>query len=360
MIRTEPAPLRRSLWIPWTIAGCFVIVVAVNVLMAWCAAWSWTGLVSPSAYDQGLTYNRNLAAEMHQRMLGWHCRFTAAGGVARVELRDRDGAPLTGAEVTATLRAPGPRRQRLRPAARGRGRGRLRGAGDRARAGPVEGPRHRPPRRRPLRDRHPPRAAQPVTAIALPAAPERRAGARRARAGRPPLRPRRIRGRAQRPPSAGRGRALRRLRAADRARARAGGGLETARVNLTTRRLTLRWPGDPARGNALARAVTSLGFGVVPFDPERLAATGRKEEAELLRCVAVAGFAASQRDAARGLGLGRPRQPAWGRGRAPSCTGSRRWWHCPPSRSPAAPSSARRSRRSGPAGPTWTCRSRWP
>jgi nitrogen fixation protein FixH len=62
MIRTEPAPFRRSLWIPWTIAGCFVIVVAVNVLMAWCAAWSWTGLVSPSAYDQGLTYNRHLAA----------------------------------------------------------------------------------------------------------------------------------------------------------------------------------------------------------------------------------------------------------------------------------------------------------
>ena len=106
MIRTEPAPFRRSLWIPWTIAGCFVIVVAVNVLMAWCAAWSWTGLVSPSAYDQGLTYNRNLAAEMHQRMLGWHCRFATEGSVVRVELRDRDGAPLTGAEVTATFERP--------------------------------------------------------------------------------------------------------------------------------------------------------------------------------------------------------------------------------------------------------------
>jgi len=106
MIRIEPVPARRSLWIPWTIAGCFVVVVAVNVFMAWCAAWSWTGLVSPSAYDQGLTYNRNLAAEMHQHMLGWHCRFAAEGGVARVELRDRDGAPLAGAEVTATFERP--------------------------------------------------------------------------------------------------------------------------------------------------------------------------------------------------------------------------------------------------------------
>ena len=204
MIRTEPAPFRRSLWIPWTIAGCFVIVVAVNVLMAWCAAWSWTGLVSPSAYDQGLTYNRNLAAETHQRMLGWQLPLRRPRAAwRRVELRDRDGAPLAGAEVTATLRAPGPRRQRLRPAARGRGRGRLRGAGDRARAGPVEGPRHRPPRRRPLRDRHPPELRNPDRD--RPARGSRGRG-RRARARRPPLRPRRARARAQRPPSAGRGR----------------------------------------------------------------------------------------------------------------------------------------------------------
>jgi nitrogen fixation protein FixH len=106
MTRTEPASLRPSLWIPWTIAGCFVLVVIVNVLMAWCAAWSWPGLVSPSAYDQGLAYNRNLAAEMRQRMLGWRCRFLVEGGVARVELHDRDGAPLTGAEITATFERP--------------------------------------------------------------------------------------------------------------------------------------------------------------------------------------------------------------------------------------------------------------
>jgi nitrogen fixation protein FixH len=106
MTRIERAPARRSLWIPWTIAGCFLLVVAVNGFMAWCAAKSWTGLVSPTAYDQGLTYNRNLAAEMRQRMLGWHCRFATEDGLARVELRDRDGAPLTGAEVTATFGRP--------------------------------------------------------------------------------------------------------------------------------------------------------------------------------------------------------------------------------------------------------------
>ena len=72
------------------------------------------------------------------------------------------------------------------------------------------------------------------------------------------------------------------------------GDLQTARVNLTTRRLTLRWQGEPRRGDRLAQAVAELGYGVVPFDPERLRGTGRpRRERELLRCVAVAGFAAS-------------------------------------------------------------------
>jgi Cu2+-exporting ATPase len=71
------------------------------------------------------------------------------------------------------------------------------------------------------------------------------------------------------------------------------GGLEAARVNLTTRRLTVRWRGEPARGNRLAQVVTGLGYGVVPFDPDRLKALDNKAEAELLRCLAVAGFAAS-------------------------------------------------------------------
>jgi Cu2+-exporting ATPase len=71
------------------------------------------------------------------------------------------------------------------------------------------------------------------------------------------------------------------------------GGLETGRVNLTTRRLTLRWAGEAVRGNELAGLVAGLGYGVVPFDPDRLTAADRRREALLLRCLAVAGFAAA-------------------------------------------------------------------
>lgn len=82
------------------------------------------------------------------------------------------------------------------------------------------------------------------------------------------------------------------VRRIERALARAG-GLETARVNLTTRRLTLRWPGDPARAGKLVGVVTGLGYGAVPFDAERLAALDGSGERELLLAMGVAGFAAA-------------------------------------------------------------------
>ena len=66
-----------------------------------------------------------------------------------------------------------------------------------------------------------------------------------------------------------------------------------ARVNLSTRRLALEWSGAPVRGDALAAAVEKLGFGLVPYDPARLADADKDEEKALLRAMAVAGFAAA-------------------------------------------------------------------
>jgi len=70
-------------------------------------------------------------------------------------------------------------------------------------------------------------------------------------------------------------------------------GVMRARVNLSTRRLALEWSGDAARGNALANAVSKLGYGLVPYDPARLAKADHDEEKTLLRAMAVAGFAAA-------------------------------------------------------------------
>jgi Cu2+-exporting ATPase len=70
-------------------------------------------------------------------------------------------------------------------------------------------------------------------------------------------------------------------------------GVTAARVNLSTGRLHLAWrhgTADPAR---LVALVNGLGYPAAPFDPARLKNAGQDEERFLLRCLAVAGFAAA-------------------------------------------------------------------
>ena len=75
---------------------------------------------------------------------------------------------------------------------------------------------------------------------------------------------------------------------------------------------------------------------------------------ELMRALAVAGFAAEQHHAAVGRRSGRARKPQ----RAISSTGSRRRSRCRRSPIPDACSSVRPGSACATAGPTWTCRSR--
>ncbi len=65
-----------------------------------------------------------------------------------------------------------------------------------------------------------------------------------------------------------------------------------ARLNATTRRLRLRWRGPAARAAALANLVRRLGYRVAPLVPGAAARLADDEERFLLRCLAVAGFAA--------------------------------------------------------------------
>jgi Cu2+-exporting ATPase len=69
-------------------------------------------------------------------------------------------------------------------------------------------------------------------------------------------------------------------------------GVVAARINMTTRRLTLRWRAAENEATALVAAVARLGYRLAPYDPCRLGDAARAEEARLLRALAVAGFAA--------------------------------------------------------------------
>lgn len=65
----------------------------------------------------------------------------------------------------------------------------------------------------------------------------------------------------------------------------------SARLNMTTRRLALRWRRNKSAA-AIVAPVLALGYRLAPYDPATLEAAGAREEKELLRALAVAGFAA--------------------------------------------------------------------
>ncbi len=69
-------------------------------------------------------------------------------------------------------------------------------------------------------------------------------------------------------------------------------GVIDARLNFTQRRLAVDWRDgeiDPAQ---IVKAVENLGYGAHPFAPVRVEAAEEREGKRLLRCLAVAGFAA--------------------------------------------------------------------
>jgi nitrogen fixation protein FixH len=101
----------EAVWVAGAFLAFAAVVLAANGVLIWFATASWTGLVTESPYEKGLTYNRNLEVAARQAALGWQTRFAAelTGGLegrASLELRDRQGAPLSGAEVVASFERP--------------------------------------------------------------------------------------------------------------------------------------------------------------------------------------------------------------------------------------------------------------
>jgi Cu2+-exporting ATPase len=70
-------------------------------------------------------------------------------------------------------------------------------------------------------------------------------------------------------------------------------GIIEARVNLTTKRLLIRWHGSAEEGARYLGLVQRLGYRAVPYEAERAVDRSANDERRLLRALAVAGFAAA-------------------------------------------------------------------
>ncbi|MCW9035642.1 MAG: heavy metal translocating P-type ATPase metal-binding domain-containing protein [Rhodospirillales bacterium] len=69
-------------------------------------------------------------------------------------------------------------------------------------------------------------------------------------------------------------------------------GVTHARLNMSTRRLVVKWQDEKSSANELAGLINGLGYRLVPYDPAALDRVNHEQEKELLRSMAVAGFAA--------------------------------------------------------------------
>jgi Cu2+-exporting ATPase len=69
-------------------------------------------------------------------------------------------------------------------------------------------------------------------------------------------------------------------------------GVEGARVNLTSHRLAVTWRPEQVDASAIVARLERLGYRAHPFDPGRRSLEEASEARELLRALAVAGFAA--------------------------------------------------------------------
>lgn len=109
---TAPStPLR----VPFTVKGWhvaaavvafFVVIIGVNAVFLTMAYRTHPGQVAPRPYEAGLLYNTELKRLRVQEALGWRAALEARPDAVMVRLQDRDGQPLRGLKVTATLLRP--------------------------------------------------------------------------------------------------------------------------------------------------------------------------------------------------------------------------------------------------------------
>jgi nitrogen fixation protein FixH len=101
--------------VPFTVKGWhvaagvvafFAVVIGVDAAFLTLAYRTHPGQVAPRPYEAGLIYNTELERLRVQEALGWRAAIEARPDAVMVLLRDRDGQPLRGLRVTATLLRP--------------------------------------------------------------------------------------------------------------------------------------------------------------------------------------------------------------------------------------------------------------
>lgn len=81
-------------------AGCFSVIIAVNLTLAFQAVGTFPGLVTKNSYIASQSFDKDRAA---QDGLGWTLNTDLAKGVLTLAITDAEGAPVNPKVMAATL-----------------------------------------------------------------------------------------------------------------------------------------------------------------------------------------------------------------------------------------------------------------
>jgi nitrogen fixation protein FixH len=118
--RSRPEFELRGWHVLLILVGFFAVVIAVDVAMAVKAYATFPGEVTDRPYEEGLAFNRTLAARAEERTLGWRARVEVTPqDVGRTQIRlivkDASGAPVRRLKLKARLERPATESGRLEP-----------------------------------------------------------------------------------------------------------------------------------------------------------------------------------------------------------------------------------------------------
>lgn len=84
----------------------FGTIIAVNLVLAWFAIHSWSGLVAKNGYVESVHFKEHQARITAQEKLGWKTRLRMEKGHLIYALKDKNGVGLADLQMTAILGRP--------------------------------------------------------------------------------------------------------------------------------------------------------------------------------------------------------------------------------------------------------------
>lgn len=84
---------------------CFVVffglIFVANIFLVSTALKTHKGVVSENAYQEGLDYNKTIAAYEQQKLLGWHITPSVRKDLLAITVKNAQNKPITKAQVRA-------------------------------------------------------------------------------------------------------------------------------------------------------------------------------------------------------------------------------------------------------------------